>query len=364
VVEERDRRRHGSAPGDEREQTVENLLAGESRLTTAFIHTDRIAIFRFFNEAKSMKLLGHAQAIVFCSLAPLLGANADGEADSIETLSDILEEIDAMVNDLPPERANKGRLSNYQFLNTADCPEGERVLERSLKAEPSLLAGTKQVDLINVFDADTAPMNHRDSKSQATDGAYADQALVGNSRSIMMWGPYTQLEPGRHLVVYRFKFLDKPKGESACFVDVCHNAFTFSGRRPAAKNIRPLVWNEVAIPVDAPERMKFEFRFWPNGHEVAIDRIYVYKLGSEPGHSVSVMGAVKQTGTYRKQHRDQTVDRLVDAARGNNGLADPEVFKLYRRNGGKIERVKLDRNATRAKTEVRAGDIIWIPEKR
>jgi hypothetical protein len=140
-----------------------------------------------------------------------------------------------------------------------------------------------------VFSAVAAPMQHADEapedevwrlKRQTLDGAHAPEVLRGNFPPIMLWGPYEELPAGRFIVIYRFMVVSQPQEASTLFFDVCHDACTRSGIRVAAREFPVNEWREVAVPVDLPEPKQLEFRFWPDGADVALDRIYVFRATS------------------------------------------------------------------------------------
>jgi beta-lactamase regulating signal transducer with metallopeptidase domain len=140
-----------------------------------------------------------------------------------------------------------------------------------------------------VFSAAAAPMQSAAKapegdmwrlERQPLEGAHAPAVLRGNFPPIMLWGPYEELPAGRFIVIYRFMVLSQPQDSSTLFFDVCHDACTRSGIRVAASEFPVNEWREVAVPVDLPEPKKLEFRFWPDGADIALDRIYVFRATS------------------------------------------------------------------------------------
>ncbi len=248
----------------------------------------------------------------------------------------------------------------FAFTDAVGCREGQRVLLDAVARDPGCLAGVGEVTLTKVCDAAEKPMQHRDAAPAELAGAHAKFALRGRSGAILLWGPYAPLPAGRHLVVYRFRLME-PAGDARCFVDVAHDAVTFSGRRPGAEEVGA-GWTEIAVPVDAPREMEFEFRFWPGGREVGLDRIYVYRLGDDPGarRPASVMGAVGRTGFYLPPRRKATAGALLERAGGRIPLAHEEVLGLW--SGGDGGREFID-DASEA-DPVRGGDLLWVPERQ
>lgn len=250
---------------------------------------------------------------------------------------------------------------DFGYADETDHPEGRKVLERAAAADPTSLSGVSQVTLAKVYDATSPPMESRGGEAANVDGAHAPEALKGTTPGIMLWGPYEPMSAGRHLVVYRFRFLEKPKKGEACFIDVAHGAVTFSGRRPKSDEVG-LRWNEVAIPVHAPREMDFEFRFWPNGNQVAIDRVYVYRLRDyDYGKAfVSAMGAVKRSGFYPLPKRHPTAGQAIKLAGGRIPIAHEETLGLWR--AGRPAPARIEDADT--DTPLKRGDLVWVPERQ
>lgn len=154
----------------------------------------------------------------------------------------------------------------------------DRILPQPLVDREQLTA----LELKEVFDAARAPFKHRDAKPEPIAGAFAPQALRGKSQGIMLWGPYKELPAGKYLVVYRFQVLETSKVGSALFFDVARDACTRTGAKvPVGKNATG-TWHEIALPVEVGPDMPLEFRFWPDGNTVALDRVYVFQETYKP----------------------------------------------------------------------------------
>jgi hypothetical protein len=134
-----------------------------------------------------------------------------------------------------------------------------------------------QAKLLKVYDASNPPLKHGGEVADEMEGSNAPKVLVGKD-GILLWGPYTQLDAGHYLIVYRFKLLPAVPAAGTLFLDVAHNACTRSGLRLDAAKQPTGKWQEIAVPVHLPEAMKLEFRFWPDGNMTAIDRIYVFQV--------------------------------------------------------------------------------------
>jgi hypothetical protein len=185
-------------------------------------------------------------------------------------------ETQALRRGFDPAAAQE-RVSKLEIVNSTKAKEAQAVLTGAVSRNLKLLDQTRKVQLVQVYDAATPPLKHS-GNPQATPGAHSPNALVGSDDRIMLWGPYAELDKGRYLVVYRFQLLEKPKSKEVCFLDVCHDTVTFRGLRPEAKLVPVKEWSEIGVAVDVPSPMKFEYRFWPHDHLVAIDRVYVFRL--------------------------------------------------------------------------------------
>ena len=110
-----------------------------------------------------------------------------------------------------------------------------------------------------------------------TNSAHSGAVLLGTSTSILLWGPYTEFDSGDYIIVYRFRVEAAAPAGSRIFLDVAHNACTTAGEKMDAASLTQDKWQEIAIPVHLPIRKALEFRFWPEGNTVSVDRIYVFK---------------------------------------------------------------------------------------
>jgi|GEM_PF-6228233 len=138
--------------------------------------------------------------------------------------------------------------------------------------------GIRQAELLQAYDAVEKPLQHRQGAAREMEGAHAAKVLEGSSDSIMLWGPYADLAAGHYVVVYRFKLSPDPTPVGTIFLDICHNACTRSGLKLEAAKQPAGQWQEIAVPLDLPDTMKLEFRFWPDGNTAAVDRIYLFKV--------------------------------------------------------------------------------------
>ncbi|MEO8350309.1 MAG: hypothetical protein ABI680_01175 [Chthoniobacteraceae bacterium] len=139
-----------------------------------------------------------------------------------------------------------------------------------------------KAELLKAYNATDEPLEHRDSQSARVAESHAPEVLAGSTQNIMLWGPYAELDPGHYLVIYRFQVTDPEAAHDDIFLDVSHNACTRSGIRIKASEQPAGKWREVAVPVYLPEKMKLEYRVWPGGNAMALDRIYLFKVAPGP----------------------------------------------------------------------------------
>lgn len=233
--------------------------------------------------------------------------------------------------------------------------------------EPVLGELADSVELLRAYDADKDPVRRHSGQPGALAGAHNSTPIVDQDPAmIMLWGPYAALEPGRYLVVYRVQFL-KAEGDNAsqptgAFFDACTNAVTYSGRRPTAKSLPSGTWHSVGVPITVAAKKEFEFRFWPQGRKVAVDRIYLYQLDpkptTEPKPHVSIMGAVNLPGTY-PHAKCNTLASLLEACGGANQMANTTTAILSSQE--KTERLTIDDSSK--SRQLQPGDVLEIPEK-
>lgn len=161
-------------------------------------------------------------------------------------------------------------------------PEASSIVHEVLNQDLVADLRISDAKLLHAYDVARAPFQHRDSRVREVAGAHAGKALEGASKSIMLWGPYSELPEGDYLVVYRFKVARPPEPFGTIFLDVSHNACTRAGRRLDAAKQTTGEWQEIAVPLHLPEAMKLEFRFWPGGNPTALDRLYVFRVTPDP----------------------------------------------------------------------------------
>jgi hypothetical protein len=109
-------------------------------------------------------------------------------------------------------------------------------------------------------------------------GAYSAKPVSGIGGGIMLFGVYEKWEPGNYLVVYRVQLFSNVVGDNICFLDVCSGGNTKASRRPKSTEFEKGQWIDMPVVLHLDKATEIEYRLWPNNHQVALDRVYIYKL--------------------------------------------------------------------------------------
>ena len=255
------------------------------------------------------------------------------------------------------------------FVNAVHAPEGLRVLRAVVRRDAAVLKDAERVELVRMWDAAKAPIQRHGGTTVNSPGSHAGEVLSAvRPPAMLIYGPYEELEPGNYLVTWRLRFKATPSGEDCCFLDACHEAVTFSGRNPGGAEAPPGQWVELSVPLANPARRSYEFRFWPHGHAVELDRIYVFRLhgGAVPPADgtvqCSVMGAVHRAGPVRIPS-GSTVALAIEQAGGAKSFGDTARCRIHRTNEGRHEVIVVDTQQTGPQLVMCQGDILEIPEK-
>jgi hypothetical protein len=160
----------------------------------------------------------------------------------------------------------------------------QAIVREAVAADPEAFKGATEVTLVHEFDAVKLSRNYGEAKKVA--GSQAEKALVGGGGSIMMWGPYDKLDRGQYVIIYRFQEMGKPEGDHTCFLDVSSSAVTVSGKRPPWAGFGEGVWRSIPVALTVKKELTVEYRFWPEEHLSAVDRVYVLKVGDGAGEPV------------------------------------------------------------------------------
>jgi hypothetical protein len=185
---------------------------------------------------------------------------------------------------LPPteetRKAAAALVTKIKFTNKTEATEAVDILTGAASRDLGLLKDVKEATLVSFHDAAKKPMNHNSGEALKLRGSHAREVLLGSNSGVMLWGPYEQVEAGHHLIVYRFKFRGEIAGERGVFLDVANNGNTRSSMKPRTTSTPSNSWLEIGVPVKMSKARALEYRLWPYNNEVAIDRIYLFRLNT------------------------------------------------------------------------------------
>ncbi|NQT87837.1 hypothetical protein HQ560_13810 [bacterium] len=175
-----------------------------------------------------------------------------------------------------PSREGQPAMPEIPLKLAKPCREARIVIRDAMEQMPEPFKNVQEIHLISVHDA--AALSRHSGGPQRVKGSFAKQALVGSPRGMLMFGPGEVLGAGDYVITYRLGFLDPVKGSGVCFVDIASSGVTAVGCRPDADRFKPKTWSLIPQLLRNDRERSFHYRFWANGHNVAIDRIYVFRL--------------------------------------------------------------------------------------
>lgn len=142
---------------------------------------------------------------------------------------------------------------------------------------PDVLRGVKGVQLVKIHDA--TEMRRNGGGPRNIPDSYAPMAMAGKDGGPMWWGIYEKWDAGNYLIVYRTQALSEVGGDKGiCFLDVCADGTTIASRRPKAVEFTPGQWRAMPVQLTLRNERTIEYRLWPDGHMIALDRIYIFRL--------------------------------------------------------------------------------------
>jgi|GEM_PF-6800657 len=165
--------------------------------------------------------------------------------------------------------------------NKAHAPEAEQIVAEIKSKYPEAIGNAKEVTLVQYHDA--TEMKRHAGAPQAMSGSFSSQAVAGNGHGIMLYGISDNLPAGRYLVVYRVQDLTMPASQSdrqICFLDVCIRGKTAASAHPTGREFQAKQWTDVPVVANLRQSRILEYRLWPNDSDIALDRIYVLRLGA------------------------------------------------------------------------------------
>lgn len=144
--------------------------------------------------------------------------------------------------------------------------------------EPKVLPAGSTLELLKVHDA--SDFRRHTGRETTAEGSYSERPVLGQNGFIMLFGIYEKWPKGKYMVVYRIAAKNPPPDDEkpACFLDVCVEGKTISGRLPTGTEVGDGGWRALAVPVTLDRTQTIEYRFWPYDRAYFVDRVYVYRL--------------------------------------------------------------------------------------
>lgn len=218
--------------------------------------------------------------IVFCILASAEMNVAAGTSSSVHS------------SGAPQKGTSTDTVRIRSSSSEADRPLAIKVEAKiydAVKAVQSLgmvdakkLTDITSLQLIQHFDAASPPLNQRKSHGAAAtvEGSAAKKVFLTNRpvHNHTIFGPYTTLNTGRYVVIYRIMAPKNTTGRLA-YLDIASNTVTKASRNIESNELPARTWQTFAVPITVKNKLpRVEFRVWQAGHPLAFDRIYLFKV--------------------------------------------------------------------------------------
>lgn len=194
----------------------------------------------------------------------------EGARDGGDSASD---EIEASEPKPAPTKAKKGHIP-VEFR--VECPEAVVALDEASAIDQPAFRGIKKLTLVGFHDA--VDLHKTAGEPAVVKGSHAGQALVGTSDGIFIFGPYTKLEPGRYMVIYRLQPLGPAPGSGKCWLDVSDNSKTIASRWLEGAQLPQGRWVAYPVLTTISNDEPIQYRLWPQNRKLAIDRVYVFAV--------------------------------------------------------------------------------------
>ena len=219
-------------------------------------------------------------------MKPSASATADRPASSATPAPMPASENHATVNPpattTPPPTTPSRALAGIDFKNPAHAPEGERVLADLREQNADAFVHVKAVTLVQYHDA--TEMKRHFGKPEKFAQSFSDQVVVGEGRNMMLYGVSDNLPSDHYLIVFRVQALTTTPPGSAdhvCFLDVAIRGKTAASAHPTREQFKPGQWSNIPVVANLRQSRYLEYRLWPDGHKIALDRIYVFRLDTK-----------------------------------------------------------------------------------
>ncbi len=150
------------------------------------------------------------------------------------------------------------------------------------------LANVKAMSLVRHFDAVSPPMRRHEGRDVAkvVPGSLADKVWTGKSgvSHFTLYGPYMELKPGKYVVIFRLRLLEKSTAKSIISIGMANKQATVTERQVKAAEAPVDEWRVFAVPFTAKKTLSsVEFRAWQHRKSVAIDRVYLFEVEEGDG---------------------------------------------------------------------------------
>lgn len=174
---------------------------------------------------------------------------------------------------IPP--AGTGKPDAVAVDNRTDAKETDDIIASVRKHYPDSVQDVRQFELVRYHNA--AEFRGGAGEKEIA-GSYAPSSREASGGGISLWGIYENWEPGRYLIVYRVRALRRIEKGDCCFLDVCVKGVTLASRKPKPQEMEPGTWDCIPIPAELDSEKELEFRLWPFGHLIALDRVYIFRV--------------------------------------------------------------------------------------
>ena len=176
-----------------------------------------------------------------------------------------------------PPAPGATEVMGMRLINRTVATEAGAIVQAVAERYRDVFKGARELQLLKAHDA--SALQRDGAGLQRMGNSYSAHPVAGRNGFIMLWGLYEEWPAGKYLVVYRVQSPARLAGENVCFLDVCVGGNTVAERRPSADELNPpAAWRALPVVVNLPGPTTLEYRLWPNGNHLAIDRIYVFRV--------------------------------------------------------------------------------------
>jgi hypothetical protein len=167
--------------------------------------------------------------------------------------------------------------AGIHVINDTDAKEAGQIVSAITASHPDLLKDVPQIKLVGYHDG--SKLRNNEGGLESVQGSYSEQPAVSAGGGISLWGVYEKWDAGKYLIVYRIQSLAPIDGKKVAFVDVCSNGTTVVGLNPDASDFSPSGWTCFPMLLDLDAEKVLEYRLWTRKHKLALDRVYIFRVG-------------------------------------------------------------------------------------